>query len=87
MKDEPNLSDFFSFNHHIKLHTNPTFYKTRKKEKFVALNKDEIKQLNEGDTISLLPDNLCYEIICRGCSSKDDLPNQETESDISKKTR
>ena len=35
-------------------------------EKFAALKKNEIQNLASGNVISLLPDALCFEVICEG---------------------
>lgn len=50
----------------LPLHTNPTFYKASVTEKFAALKKNEIQNLASGNVISLLPDALCFEVICEG---------------------
>lgn len=68
---------------HLQLHINPTFYKASVKEKFVALKKNEAHELVSGGVISLLPDALCFEVVCEGSSSKNGLTT-EPEETISK---
>ena len=36
------------------------------REKFAALKKNEIQNLVGGNIVSLLPDALCFEVICEG---------------------
>lgn len=68
---------------HLQLHINPTFYKASVKEKFVALKKNKAHELVSGGVISLLPDALCFEVVCEGSSSKNGLTT-EPEETISK---
>lgn len=64
----------------LPLHINPTFYKATEKEKFVSLKKDETKDLNNGNVISLLPDSLCFEVICEGSLHKNGVEKEQTET-------
>lgn len=68
----------------LQLHTNPTFYKATGKEKFVSLKKDETKWLINGNVISLLPESLCFEVICEGSSDKNGSAEEEAETSKSK---
>ncbi|KAL9953010.1 hypothetical protein ACROYT_G040357 [Oculina patagonica] len=68
----------------LPLHTNPTFYKATEKEKFVSLKKDETKCLSNGNVISLLPDSLCFVVICEGSLEKNGLTKEEAEISKSK---
>ena len=55
-------------------------------EKFAALKKNEIQNLASGNVISLLPDALCFEVICEGTLeastpkeiSTEDFPSADT---------
>lgn len=64
----------------LPLHINPTFYKATEKEKFVSLKKDETKDLNSGNVISLLPDSLCFEVICEGSLCKNGMEKEQAET-------
>lgn len=54
----------------LPLHTNPTFLKASDSQKFISLKKDEIRVLINGDVIALLPDSLCFMVVCHGDSCK-----------------
>ncbi|XP_068681989.1 aprataxin and PNK-like factor [Montipora foliosa] len=64
----------------LPLHTNPTFCKFGANAKFFPLKKNEAQEIHDGDTISLLPDTLCFTIVFKGCVSK----NSEEKEDIRK---
>lgn len=68
------------------LHTNPTFYKATGKEKFVSLKKDETKGLINGNVISLLPDSLCFEVICEESLANNGVEKEQAETPKSKAT-
>ena len=54
------------------------------REKFAALKKNEIQNLVGGNVISLLPDALCFEVICEGTFHKGLTPEEaNTPKEIS----
>ena len=62
------------------IHTNPTFYKSKGKAKFVDLKKNEFKKLEDGDLIALLPDKFIFKVVC-GKSPESELPIQDPGTD------
>ena len=44
------------------------------------MKKDEIKGLNIGNVISLLPDSLCFEVICEGSLGKNGVEKEQPET-------
>jgi len=50
------------------------------------LKKNETKGLNSGDVISLLPDSLCFEVICEGSLSKNGVEKEQAEISPKKAT-
>lgn len=61
----------------LPIHSNPTFYKACMKEKFVVLKRNEAQELLSGDTISLLPNTLCFKVVCGGSMSYNGLNTEE----------
>lgn len=49
-------------------------------DNFVSLKKDESKGLNSGNVISLLPDSLCFEVICEGSLGKNGVEKEQAET-------
>jgi len=70
----------------LPLHSNPTFYKATGKEKFISLKKDETKDLDSGNVISLLPESLCYEVICEGSLGKNGVEKEQEKTSKSTET-
>ena len=50
------------------------------REKFAALKKNEIQNLVGGNVISLLPDALCFEVICEGTFHNKGLTPEEANT-------
>ena len=44
------------------------------------MKKDETKDLNSGNVISLLPDSLCFEVVCEGSLCKNGMEKEQTET-------
>lgn len=62
----------------LPLHINPTFLKSSDGKKFVSLKKGKTRVLIDGDVIALLPDSLCFMVVCQG----DSLENGVTEEQV-----
>lgn len=43
----------------------------------MVLKRDEAQELLSGDTISLLPNNLCFKVVCEGRMSNNGLNTEE----------
>jgi len=50
------------------------------------LKKDETKGLNSGNVISLLPDTLCFEVICEGNLGENGVEKEHAETSPKKTT-
>lgn len=50
------------------------------REKFAALKKNEIQNLVGGNVVSLLPDALCFEVICEGTFHNKGLTPEEANT-------
>lgn len=53
----------------LPIHTNPTFYKGSGETKFEALEKDKPKELQNGDSIAFLSNNLIFKVLSKDKSS------------------
>lgn len=62
----------------LPLHINPTFLKSSDGKKFVSLKKGKTRVLIDGDVIALLPDSVCFMVVCQG----DSLENGVTEEQV-----
>lgn len=50
------------------------------------MKKDETKDLDSGNVISLLPESLCYEVICEGSLGKNGVEKEQEKTSKSMET-
>ena len=54
----------------VQKHKNPCFYKAAGQSKFATLTKDKWQDLGNGDSFSLLPDDLVFRVVCESSQSE-----------------